>query len=66
MSFKMYALYSYTTGFVWTLVYFMLGSLFGQHIERIVAVALEYGVYFGVIVVLIVSLFYVKSAVVSK
>ena len=61
MSFKMYALYSYTTGFVWTLVYFMLGSLFGQHIERIVAVALEYGVYFGVIVVLIVSLFYVKE-----
>ena len=38
MSFKTYALYSYTTGFVWTLVYFVLGSLFGQHIERIVAV----------------------------
>ena len=37
MSFKTYALYSYTTGFVWTLVYFVLGSLFGQHIERIVA-----------------------------
>ncbi len=67
MSFKMYALYSYTTGFVWTLVYFMLGSLFGQHIESIVAVAIEYGVYFGVVVVLVVSLFYVKrSAVVSK
>ena len=37
MSFRIYALYSYTTGFVWTLVYFVLGSLFGQHIERIVA-----------------------------
>ena len=67
MSFRIYALYSYTTGFVWTLIYFVLGSLFGQHIERIVAVAIEYGVYFGVIVVLIGSLFYIKrSAVVSK
>ena len=67
MSFRIYALYSYTTGFVWTLIYFVLGSLFGQHIERIVAVAIEYGVYFGVTVVLIGSLFYVKrSAVVSS
>ncbi|MBJ8205837.1 VTT domain-containing protein, partial [Bacillus cereus] len=47
MSFKTYALYSYTTGFVWTLAYFVLGSLFGQHIERIVAVVIEYGLYFG-------------------
>ncbi|HDR7716042.1 DedA family protein [Bacillus albus] len=47
MSFKTYALYSYTTGLVWTLVYFVLGSLFGQHIESIVAIAIEYGVYFG-------------------
>ena len=45
MSFRIYALYSYTTGFVWTLVYFVLGSLFGQHIERIVAAAIEYGLY---------------------
>ena len=50
MSFKTYALYSYTTGFVWTLVYFVLGALFGKHIESIVAIAIEYGVYFGVIV----------------
>lgn len=67
MSFKTYALYSYTTGFVWTLVYFVLGFLFGQHIERIGAIAIEYGVYFGGIIILIVSLFYVKrSTVVSK
>ncbi|MFC9449001.1 DedA family protein [Bacillus cereus] len=70
MSFKTYALYSYTTGFVWTLVYFMLGSLFGQHIESIVAVAIEYGVYFGGSIAVIVSVFYLyrqkRSAVVSK
>ncbi|WP_342716107.1 DedA family protein [Bacillus paramycoides] len=55
MSFKTYALYSYTTGFVWTLVYFVLGSLFGQHIESIVAIVIEYGVYFGGLVFVVVS-----------
>lgn len=70
MSFKTYALYSYTTGFLWTLVYFVLGSLFGQHIERIVAVAIEYGVYFGGSIALIVSVFYFyrqkRNTVMSK
>ncbi|PEF63432.1 DedA family protein [Bacillus tropicus] len=58
MSFKTYALYSYTTGFVWTLVYFVLGALFGQHIESIIAIAIEYGVYFGVIVFIVTGILY--------
>ncbi|WP_263703903.1 DedA family protein [Bacillus thuringiensis] len=70
MSFKMYAFYSYTTGFVWTLVYFMLGSLFGQHINRIVAIAIEYGAYFGGIVFVVASGAYLykqrRSTVMSK
>ncbi|MGN4560126.1 DedA family protein [Bacillus cereus group sp. MYBK5-2] len=70
MSFKTYALYSYMTGFLWTLVYFVLGSLFGQHIESIVAVAIEYGVYFGGSIALIVSVFYFyrqkRNTVMSK
>ncbi|EEL85663.1 DedA family protein [Bacillus cereus] len=70
MSFKMYALYSYTTGFVWTLVYFVLGSLFGQHINKIVAIAIEYGVYFGGLVFVVASGAYLykqrRSTVMSK
>ncbi|MGZ7150176.1 DedA family protein [Bacillus sp. BC08] len=70
MSFKTYALYSYTTGFVWTFVYFVLGSVFGQHIESIVAVAIEYGVYFGGIVFVVASGTYLykqrRSTVMSK
>ncbi|OQR53942.1 DedA family protein [Bacillus sp. CDB3] len=70
MSFKTYALYSYTTGFVWTLVYFVLGSLFGQHIESIVAVAIKYGAYFGGIVFVVVSGAYLykqrRNTVMSK
>ncbi|MGN4447689.1 DedA family protein [Bacillus cereus group sp. MYBK79-1] len=70
MSFKMYALYSYATGFVWTLVYFVLGSLFGQHINKIVAIAIEYGVYFGGIVFVVAGGAYLykqrRSTVMSK
>ncbi|EJR49848.1 hypothetical protein IIM_03722 [Bacillus cereus VD107] len=70
MRFKTYALYSYTTGFVWTLVYFVLGSLFGQHIESIVAIAIEYGMYFGGIVFVVTSGTYLyrqrRSTVMSK
>ncbi|PRP96640.1 Inner membrane protein YohD [Bacillus sp. M21] len=70
MSFKMYVLYSYTTGFVWTLIYFVMGSLFGKHIEVIVVLATEYGIYFGSIVFVIASMSYLyikrRSAVISK
>ncbi|HDR7663624.1 DedA family protein [Bacillus wiedmannii] len=70
MSFKMYALYSYTTGFVWTLVYFLLGSIFGKHIEMIATLVTEYGIYFGGIVIIVSSISYVymhkKNTVVSE
>ena len=59
MSFKTYAIYSYVTGFVWTLVYFVLGSIFGKHIEMIVTLVTEYGIYFGGIVIIVSSISYV-------
>ncbi|MBC6971303.1 DedA family protein [Bacillus sp. Xin] len=58
MSFKTYALYSYTTGFMWTLLYFMLGSMFGKYIETIVELATKYGLYFGGTIVVIASISY--------
>ncbi|PFD96404.1 alkaline phosphatase [Bacillus cereus] len=58
MRFQTYALYSYTTGFVWTLLYFVLGSLFGKHIKMIVELATKYGIYLGGVVVVIGSIFY--------
>jgi membrane protein DedA with SNARE-associated domain len=70
MSFKTYAIYSYVTGFIWTLVYFVLGSIFGKHIEMIVTLVTEYGIYFGGIVIIVSSISYVymhkKNAVVSE
>jgi membrane-associated protein len=43
MSFARYALFSYTTGFVWTLVLFMAGRYFGRHIEVIGEYVIRYG-----------------------
>ncbi|MES5891903.1 MULTISPECIES: DedA family protein [Bacillus cereus group] len=69
MSFKTYAIYSYVTGFAWTLVYFVLGSIFGKHIEMIVTIVTEYGIYFGGIIIVVFSISYVymhkKDAVVD-
>ncbi|EON70858.1 DedA family protein [Lysinibacillus sphaericus] len=57
MSFKIYALYSYTTGFIWTMIYFTLGFFFGKQIELIGKLATQYGLYFGIIV-MIACIFY--------
>lgn len=58
MPFKTYALFSYTTGFVWTLMYFTLGLLFGSQMEVISMLATKYGIYFGIFSVIIISFYY--------
>ncbi|MGE7114401.1 DedA family protein [Lysinibacillus sp. NPDC047702] len=58
MPFLKYAMYSYTTGFIWTLLYFTLGLFFGKHIEYISALATRYGIYFGISVGIIGCLYY--------
>ncbi|OUB27342.1 alkaline phosphatase [Bacillus thuringiensis serovar yunnanensis] len=63
MSFKRYAIYSYVTGFVWALVYFVIGSIFGEHIETMVALVNQYGMYFGGI---IIAIFVVSYSHVNK
>jgi len=52
MSFKRYALYSYSTGFFWTLFYFLLGASFGEYIELIADLAFQYGLLFGILLVI--------------
>ncbi|MEK8131863.1 DedA family protein [Paenibacillus filicis] len=45
MNFWRYAAYSYTTGFVWTLVFFMLGRFVGKDVPRIGTLIYQYGFY---------------------
>ncbi|AFC27018.1 dedA protein [Paenibacillus mucilaginosus 3016] len=45
MSYRTYALYSYLTGLLWTMVYFVLGYFFGDSIEVISRAVTRYGWY---------------------
>jgi membrane-associated protein len=45
MSFWRYASYSYTTGFVWTLIFFMLGRYLGNDVPQIGILVYNYGMY---------------------
>lgn len=58
MSFKTYALYSYTTGFVWTLLYFMLGKFFGVHMGVISGFTTKYGIIAAILIVLLLIVLY--------
>ncbi|MEB2281341.1 DedA family protein [Lysinibacillus xylanilyticus] len=57
-SFKKFALYYYSAGFVWTSIYFTLGLFFGKHIENISILATKYGIYFGAFVGIIGCFYY--------
>ncbi|HWI47307.1 MAG TPA: DedA family protein [Rummeliibacillus sp.] len=58
MAFKKYALYYYSAGFVWTLIYFTLGLFFGKYIENISILATKYGIYFGAFVGILGCFYY--------
>ncbi|MCL1698872.1 DedA family protein [Lysinibacillus sp. Bpr_S20] len=58
MSFKKYALYYYSAGFVWTSIYFTLGLYFGKYIESISMLATKYGIYLGVFVGIVGCFYY--------
>ena len=58
MPFKTYALYSYTTGFIWTLFYFILGLFFGQHMETIAGFTTKYGIIAAILIIIIFAALY--------
>ncbi|MBW7454362.1 DedA family protein [Paenibacillus sepulcri] len=43
MSFKLFAFFSYAAGLVWTLIYFFLGRLVGNHVQEVGYVIYNYG-----------------------
>lgn len=43
MSFRRYALISYSIGFVWTLLFFAAGRLAGDHVEKVGLLVYQYG-----------------------
>lgn len=55
MPFRQYAAYSYTTGFLWTLSYFVVGRIFGNNIDQIAQFVTKYG-WYTLVVIAITSL----------
>jgi membrane protein DedA with SNARE-associated domain len=45
MTFLRYAMFSYTTGFVWILIYFIVGYTFQKNAEQIGNTVYKYGFY---------------------
>ena len=56
MSFPKYALFSYTTGFVWTLLYFIVGYFFGNNIETIGTLVYRFGWYMLIVGIILLLL----------
>ncbi|MDD2620486.1 MAG: DedA family protein [Syntrophomonadaceae bacterium] len=59
MPYHKYALYSYSSGFLWTLIYFLAGRFFGNHIEQIVQQTREYGWYLLILITIGYIAFYI-------
>ncbi len=54
MTYRRYALLSYTTGLVWTTAFYFVGHFFGKNMETVVMVSRKYGfIVLGVIIGLI-------------
>lgn len=58
MSFRRYALFSYTTGFVWTLLFFTLGRYVGDHTQEIGTLIYQYGLRFLWLPILLIAVIY--------
>lgn len=56
MTYRRYALLSYPIGLVWTIAFYLLGYVFGNHVEVIVGMIRQYGFYtlltLGVLIVI--------------
>jgi len=53
MSFRKYALFSYTTGLVWTAAFYFVGYVFGKNMDRVIDITRTYG--FALLAVLILA-----------
>ncbi|WP_019120285.1 DedA family protein [Brevibacillus massiliensis] len=61
MKYRRYAMFSYTTGLVWTFCFYEVGFLFGKNMWQIVEVTRRYGFYaLAVLVALLVVMLLVR------
>ncbi|MHA6484256.1 DedA family protein [Paenibacillus sp. strain BS8-2] len=54
MKYGRFAMFAYPSAFIWTLIYFVIGSLVGDQVERIAELIYQYGIWIiGVLVAVV-------------
>ncbi|WCF05746.1 DedA family protein [Paenibacillus thiaminolyticus] len=51
MTFKRYALYAYSAGFIWTLLFFSMGWALGNRVEAVGELLYRYGLYAAALII---------------
>ncbi|MDU5144461.1 MAG: DedA family protein [Paenibacillus dendritiformis] len=52
MTFRRYALYAYSAGFVWTLLFFSMGRALGSRVEAVGELLYRYGLYAAALIII--------------
>ncbi|MNW38423.1 Inner membrane protein YghB [compost metagenome] len=66
MSFKRYALFSYSTGLIWTLIFFLLGRTFGDHVQAVGELIHRYGLQMVLLLIMLTIIFFIMKFVWGK
>lgn len=66
MSFKRYALFSYSTGLIWTLIFFLLGRTFGDHVQAVGELIHRYGLQMALLLIMLTIIFFIMKFVWGK
>ncbi|MHB0863799.1 DedA family protein [Paenibacillus sp. SEL3] len=66
MSFKRYVLFSYSTGLIWTLIFFLLGRIFGDHVQAVGELIHRYGLQMALLVIMLTIIFFIMKLVWGK
>ncbi|WP_342419712.1 DedA family protein [Paenibacillus sp. FSL H8-0168] len=66
MSFKRYALFSYSTGLIWTLIFFLLGRIFGDHVQAVGELIHRYGLQMALLLIMPTIIFFIMKFVWGK
>ncbi|WII35110.1 DedA family protein [Paenibacillus thiaminolyticus] len=59
MTFKRYALYAYSAGFIWTLLFFSMGWALGNRVEAVGELLYRYGLYAAALIIVAGGVYWV-------
>ncbi|NGP59546.1 DedA family protein [Paenibacillus thiaminolyticus] len=66
MTFKRYALYAYSAGFIWTLLFFSMGWALGSRVEAVGQLLYRYGLYAAALIIVAGGVFWIVKNACTK